>query len=644
MLPRVSSAGGDGSDGRVDANNNASAIMTGQRLQARDWAWYNNSTTTDNNNPLHDASDNNRCLPDTKATTRTAANATTKVYNNGSSSRGSGDGDDGRTRPPSPRKKVLSPMQQQQRLGRKTKQPKRRRRRKRTEAENDLFTSFTLNRDPENSKYLPYDEVVYPKLFNRPKDARRPPREEGSASFAPSSNVGDKALRLAAAAELDSMWVVGFVENARRRQKDMLLRELRDFVRLPGSTVLPGAHAALATISQIDVSTSFNSSKAASMRERSRRQDDGGRSGSAGGGRHGSRRGGGHDNGSVQDDDDDDTQRDDDCFEGSSGGHSALTPIERLRLRELEKRLSQASLGVKDADVRHNAGVAAYGAANRKLRKILRGARPPTVGLSLKSEGLEAVFRRNREELAAAVRIQRLYKHYYRQKRFDLLIRQLKGVVRIQALARGVISRRFVAEWYSRRSEMVLAWQTVIRRMLSNIHWKRQLAFEQRAASKIQAVGRGRAGRKKARRARTDVAVLRIQCLWRGCVDRARVDRMWLGVQATRIQGLARVMVAKRVVGRTRRIFNAAARSIQRTFRGNVARKAMFRLIWERAMARRVDFLRVLAAEEDWERENMELTARRSRRMRLEERLQDAFAAETVAHAEVFDLEVGMFC
>lgn len=627
MLPRVASAGGGG--GRMDANN--TPVMIEQQLPARDWAWY---STADK---ISDASDN-RCLPDAKAAARTAPNAMTKVYNGNGGSHGAGNGDDGGTTSPSPRQKVLSPMQQQSHRKRKPK----RRRRKRTEAENDLFTSFTLNRDPENSKYLPYDEVVYPKLFNRPREARRPRRDDKSSFFAPTSKASDEALRLAAAAELDSMWVVGFVENARRHQKDLLLRELRDFVRLPGSTVLPGAHAALATISQIEVSTSFNSSKAASMRERSRREDDGGRSGSAREGRHGNGGGGGSHDNEIQQDDDNYG-----CFEGSpgkgsSGGQSALTPLERLRLRELEKRLSQASLGVKDADVRHKAGVAAYGAANRKLRKILGGAKPPAVGPSLKSHGLEAVFRRNREELAAAVRIQRLYKHYYRQKRFDGLIRQLRGVVRIQALARGVISRRFVAEWYSRRSVMVLAWQTVIRRMLSNIHWKRQLAFEHRAASKIQAAARGRAGREKARRVRANVAVLRIQCLWRGCVDRVRVDRMWLSAQATRIQGLARVMVAKRVVGRTRRIFNAAARSIQRTFRGKIAREVMCRLIWKRGMVRRVEFLRVLAAEEDWERENMEMTARRSRRMRLEERLQDAFAAETAAHAAVFDLEVGV--
>lgn len=525
------------------------------------------------------------------------------------------------------------------------KQKPKRRPRHRTEAENDLFTSFTLNRDPQNSKYLPYDEVVYPKLFNRPKEARRrqPPllkTEPFPAAARPrvgkataaleaiSARMGDadedkKALAMVAAAELDSMWVVGFVEDARRNQKDLLLRDLRDFVRLPGSTVLPGAHAALDTINLIRKPTSFNSSSPNSKAKAVSAD--------------GERRGGA--------DDTDDTESAAGAGAGGdkpTAGKNALTDLECLRLRELEKRLSQESLGVKDEDVRRHAGVQAYGAANRKLRKILGGARPPAMGPAIKSEGLEAVFRRNREERAAASRIQGLFKHYYRRKRFGQMILQLQGVVKIQALARGVIARRFVAEWYARRSVMVLAWQNIIRRMLSNIQWRRRLALEQRAASRIQAAERGRAGRRKSRGVKINLAALRIQCLWRGSVDRARVDRIWLGTLATRIQGLARVMVAKRVVGRTRRICNAAARSIQRCFRGTVARKAMVRLIWARSMAHRLDFLRVLAAEEEWERENIEITQRRCRRMMLEEKLETAVEAEAAAHAAVFELEVSV--
>lgn len=496
-----------------------------------------------------------------------------------------------------------------------------RRRRRSTQGQNELFTTFTLNRDPENSKYLPYDEVVYPRLFNRPVEVRQRVSPYGTVRVPP----------LIPAAELNSMWIVGFVENARRRQRNLLVRELRDFVCLPGSEVLPGAHAALVTLSQLGRSTSFNSmssprsisndSRSLARLEGDSRQD----------GRPGDTY---YKNGAER-------HRCSAPGHRISGNASVLTPLEKLRLRELEQRLTlKDSRPVNDAESRLRTVMAPYGAANRKLRKILRGAKPPAIAPAIKSHNLEAVFRRNRDELAAVVRIQRVYKRYFRRKRFGQLFRQLRGVVRVQALARGLLARRFVAEWYARRSAMVLGWQTVIRRMLSNIRWKRRLEAENKAATKMQAVVLGHAGRKKARHRRSSAAALRIQRLWRGCVDRGKADRLWLDIRATRIQGLARVTVARKVVERKRRICDAAATVIQRCFRGMVARGVLKRLIWERSMERRVDFLRALASEEEWERENMELMQRRSGRMRLEERLAEALSAEAAAHDAVFKLQV----
>ncbi|CAM9644897.1 unnamed protein product [Discosporangium mesarthrocarpum] len=279
--------------------------------------------------------------------------------------------------------------------------------------------------------------------------------------------------------------------------------------------------------------------------------------------------------------------------------------------------------------------------ANRKLRKILRGARPPIFAPAVKSLDLESILRRNRAEQAAACRVQRFYKHYYRRKKFTDLLRQLRLVVRLQALVRGVLARRYVAEWYARRTGMVLAWQTIIRRTLSNLHWSRRLKIEEAAATRIQAMVKGRTGLRRARRIRASLAALRIQCLWRGCVDRARVDRLWLDGKAVVIQGLARVLVARRKVASRRRIYWHAARTIQRCFRGRVAREAKNRLMWERELRVRCDFLRALAAEEDWERENIQISERRIARMGLRERLDQALQAEGAAHKEVYLHEVG---
>lgn len=498
---------------------------------------------------------------------------------------------------------------------------RRRRRRRKTDEQNDLFTTFTLNRDPENSKYLPYEEIVYPKLFNRPLGAGPQTPANGTAE---TDNLG-------AAAELDNMWVVGFVEDARRRQKELLLKELRDFVRLPGSEVLPGARGALSTISSLSSRTTLDSLERSVVKpeiDGNGTKDEGG-SAQTGGTR-----------GDYEREDQDDGRAS--SLDGTTMGSSssALTPLERSKLRQLERRLASSSRDAGRRKLGRPAGIAAYNSANRKLKKILRGSKLPHINPAVKSQGLEEVLRRTRDELAAAVRIQRVYKQYYRQKRFKTLARQIKGVILIQALARGVLARRFVAEWYVRRSAMVLSWQTVIRRMLSNLRWRRRLEVEQSSASRLQAILRGYLGRKKARDHRRSLAVLRIQCLWRGCVERGKADRLWLGAQATRIQCLARVVVARRSVQRKRRICNAAATSIQRCFRGFVARRVMRRLIWERAIAQRVDFVRVLAAEEEWLRENIELTQRRVGRMGLQERLKEALDAEAVAHRAVLDLEV----
>ncbi|CAM9356580.1 unnamed protein product, partial [Choristocarpus tenellus] len=401
------------------------------------------------------------------------------------------------------------------------------------------------------------------------------------------------------------MWMVGFVENTHRNQKGLLLHELQDFIRLPGSTVLPGSTSTLDTLCKITGGVSEN--------------------------------GGGFDSGSG----------------GADGGGSsapsaagskptrtsALTDLECMRLRELERRLSLKSLGESSSNVCRRGGLRAYGMANRKLRKILRGGRPPVLRHVVKSLDLETIFQRNREERVSAVRIQQYYKRYYRRKKFLALMSQLRLVVRLQALVRGVLTRRFVAEWYTRRTMMVLGWQTLFRRVLSNVTHTHTITAEHHAATKIQAIYRRKMDSRRASHCRVALAALRIQCLWRGCVDRARVDRLWLDEKAISIQGLARILVAKRVVSHRRRIFCFAARTIQRCFRGRVARDAKNRLIWERELQTRSDFLRVLAAEEAWERENLEVLKRRVGSTQLKERLQEAKQAEVEAHYKVYKTE-----
>ena len=41
---------------------------------------------------------------------------------------------------------------------------------KREQQKEELFSHYVLNKDPEASKYMPYDEVAYPSLVRKARD------------------------------------------------------------------------------------------------------------------------------------------------------------------------------------------------------------------------------------------------------------------------------------------------------------------------------------------------------------------------------------------------------------------------------------------------------------------------------------------
>ncbi|KAJ1446080.1 hypothetical protein M885DRAFT_273748 [Pelagophyceae sp. CCMP2097] len=88
-------------------------------------------------------------------------------------------------------------------------------------ASEELFSHFTLNKDPAASKYMPYDEVAYPSLL-------RETRHGG----------GGQAY---AAEELETMWMAGQLDYERRTEMKRVAASFRPFLELPGSTMLPGA-------------------------------------------------------------------------------------------------------------------------------------------------------------------------------------------------------------------------------------------------------------------------------------------------------------------------------------------------------------------------------------------------------------------
>ena len=75
-----------------------------------------------------------------------------------------------------------------------------RRKRPRPADGNGVFSTFTLNKDPDCSQYMPYDDVSYPKLQ------------------AKVSHGGD------AMSELESMWMVGFLHHNKKTKDEEQVR------------------------------------------------------------------------------------------------------------------------------------------------------------------------------------------------------------------------------------------------------------------------------------------------------------------------------------------------------------------------------------------------------------------------------------
>lgn len=98
---------------------------------------------------------------------------------------------------PSLRNKKFPPRLRNATKARKTK----RERQLEKQESNNVFSTFTLNKDPDCSQYMPYDDVSYPKL------STKKPSEQ---SFA----------------ELDSMWMVGFLHHNKKTKDEEVAREL----------------------------------------------------------------------------------------------------------------------------------------------------------------------------------------------------------------------------------------------------------------------------------------------------------------------------------------------------------------------------------------------------------------------------------
>ena len=76
----------------------------------------------------------------------------------------------------------------------------------------DFFSKYTINKDTSCSKYMPFDEVIYPKVFN-PVDIP--------------------------VAAIDHLWMAGFLDKASRDHKAEYKNHVKLLTEMPDSVVLP---------------------------------------------------------------------------------------------------------------------------------------------------------------------------------------------------------------------------------------------------------------------------------------------------------------------------------------------------------------------------------------------------------------------
>ena len=89
----------------------------------------------------------------------------------------------------------------------------------------DMFFRFPITSDEETAKFLPFNDVVYPKIGTPPKGVGK------EKARAPSE----------AKAEADNMWIAGFLDHESQNKEKRMLRQLRTFMDLPHSFLGPKA-------------------------------------------------------------------------------------------------------------------------------------------------------------------------------------------------------------------------------------------------------------------------------------------------------------------------------------------------------------------------------------------------------------------
>jgi hypothetical protein len=435
------------------------------------------------------------------------------------------------------------------------------------ETNKEMFTAHTLNKDPDVAKYLLFNEVVYPKLFSETLSSD--PKEE-----------------------LEKMWVSGFLDRSirdkgkpevSRKSKMPPLNPLPSFLQSEAASV--GSVTSIGTKSTLAGSKKSKSSKQLFdpsvdlhplLLKKKNRSDEL------------------HAQEALKAPS---FELDDKTSAFSTNDHYRLKLLTNaIKSHEQQKSKSSKQLlkSLRVYDTHHH--------RHSQKTQQLTSALPSSSSSSLAFHSLElhSVFETERIETLAARRIQRAYIHSRLIHKLRYVFCCMLMAVKIQKHIRGMISRKRVAEWYQKKSALMIQWQCRVRRYLSNLHLSVTLLHEQEAIVKIQSMIRKKLASSKIQKLFKIIATIRIQSLWRGCCARIRADRLWLNRVVIPIQVLIRKMVSRMRYAAIRRERNQAALMIQRCFRSWLSIQQLSSSLNTREDIYRDYTLAMLTAEEEW--------------------------------------------
>ena len=413
----------------------------------------------------------------------------------------------------------------------------------------EYFSTIVMNTDPEMKKYVDYSELHYPKLF-------------GSSMNLPPGSI-------------DTVWMSGFLDRAQRDGAELVKKKAAQILE-------KGVSAAVHPSGEKD-------------KENDEKNDD---------------------------------YTAVDTMPSGVDDMSSKKPVKKVK-KDIFKSVSDLAAEVQAhrGDIERKQAVDAarkdkmraefkiqnkinqrlkpYVSELNKHELYVREVQMPEV-IDFVSTELEDYFEHLRQEHESASIIQKFWRRTKILIPWKKAINGMCAAAKIQKVARGMITRKWVARWFHTRTVTVTDVQAQIRKVLSNKHFKIVLKREQEAAIIIQRITRGKHGHKKAFNLRGRIAATRIQAIWRGVVARSKSDILWLNKVVVPIQKHGRTIIAVKNVAKLKVAYNQAATLIQKKWKTFVALKKFTKALEARDIRYVSDQSAILQAEEEFAQMKLE--------------------------------------